>query len=230
MPDKIKFHDFVEVDYTGKLADGLVFDTTIAEVAQQYTIHSEKTKYGPAIVCVGEQQLLPGLDAQLADKELGKEYTITLAPENAFGKRDIKKVKIIPMSTFREHTMEPHPGLQVDVDGEMGIVSNVSGGRVIVNFNHPLAGKEVIYTFKIRRKVDDPVEQITSFLAMSMRIPETQMKVKVQEAPVQEGAPGKKAVVELPVSLPPPLTDALVKKLTELTGVKEIEFKVKGME
>lgn len=218
MPDTIKLHDFIEVDYTGKLPDGLVFDTTLAEVAKQQNIHSEKTKYGSAIVCVGEQQLLPGLDAQLVDKEIGREYTVTLTPENAFGKRDIKKVKIIPMSTFREHKMEPHPGLQIDVDGEMGLVSSVSGGRVIVNFNHPLAGKEVVYTFKIRRKVDDPAEQIQSFLAMSFRIPEQQMKVDLKEG---------RATVELPVNLPAPLTDALIKKLNELTGVKEVEFTVK---
>lgn len=221
MPEKIKLHDFVEVDYTGKLPDGMVFDTTIAEVAKEQHIHSEKTTYGPAIVCVGEQQLLPGLDEQLVDKEVGKEYTVTLAPEQAFGKRDIKKVKIIPSGTFREHKMEPHPGLQIDVDGEVGLVSSVSGGRVIVNFNHPLAGKEVVYTFKIRRKVDDAAEQITSFLAMSFKIPEVQMKVEAKEG---------KATVELPVSLPPPLTDALVKKLAELTGVKELEFKVKRTE
>ncbi|HLC71356.1 MAG TPA: peptidylprolyl isomerase [Candidatus Nanoarchaeia archaeon] len=221
MPEKIKLHDFIEVDYTGKLPDGLVFDTTIAQVAQEQHIHSEKMKYGPATICVGEKQLLPGLDEQLVDKDIGKEYTVTLSPEHAFGKRDIKKVKIIPMNTFREHKMQPHPGLQIDVDGEMGTVSNVSGGRVIVNFNHPLAGKEVVYTFKIRRKVDDAAEQITSFLAMSFKIPEKQMKVQVQEG---------KATVELPVNLPPPLTDALVKKLGDLTKVKEIEFRVKGTE
>ena len=218
MPEKIKLHDFIEVDYTGKLPDGLVFDTTIAHVAQEQHIHSDKTKYGPAIVCVGEQQILPGLDAQFVDKEVGKEYIVALTPENAFGKRDVKKVKIIPMNTFREHKTEPHPGLQINVDGEIGIVSNVSGGRVIVNFNHPLAGKEVVYTFKIRRKIDDAAEQITSFLSMSFKIPEKQMKVQVQNG---------KATVELPVNLPPPLTDALMKKLAELTGVKEIEFRVR---
>lgn len=219
MPEKIKLHDFIEVDYTGKLPDGLVFDTTQAEIAKQQHIYSDKTKYGPAIVCVGEQQILPGLDAQFVDKEVGKEYTVALTSENAFGKRDVKKVKIIPMNTFREHKTEPHPGLQINVDGEMGIVSNISGGRVIVNFNHPLAGKEVVYVFKIRRKIDDVTEQITSFLAMSFKIPEKQMKVQVHNG---------KATVELPVNLPPPLTDALVKKLADLTGVKEIEFKVKG--
>lgn len=218
MPETIKLRDFIEVDYTGKLPGGFIFDTTLADVAQQQHLHSDKTKYGPAIVCVGEQQLLPGLDAQLVDKEVGKEYSVTLAPENAFGKRDIKKVRIIPRSTFREHKTEPHPGLQIDVDGERGIVSNVSGGRVIVNFNHPLAGKEVMYTFKIRRKVEDAAEQITSFLAMSFKIPENQMKVQVQDG---------KATVELPVNLPPPLTDAVVKKLADLTGIKEIEFIVK---
>ena len=92
------------------------------------------------------------------------------------------------------------------------------GGRVVVNFNHPLSGKEVVYTFKIRRKIDDAAEQITSFLSMSFKIPEKQMKVQVQNG---------KATVELPVNLPPPLTDALMKKLAELTGVKEIEFRVR---
>ena len=149
MPEKIKLHDFVEVEYTGKLPDGLVFDTTVAEVAQQHNIHSDKMKYGPATVCVGEKQLLPGLDEQLVDKEVGKEYTVTLPPEHAFGKRDVKKVKIIPMNTFREHKTEPHPGLQIDVDGEVGTVNNISGGRVIVNFNHPLAGKELEFHVEV---------------------------------------------------------------------------------
>ena len=103
----------------------------------------------------------------------------------------------------------------------MGTVSNVSGGRVIVNFNHPLAGKEVVYIFKIRRKVDDAAEQIMSFLSLSFHIPEKQMKVEVKEG---------KATVKLPLSLPPPLTDALMKKLADLTKIKEIEFLVQGQE
>src|SRR3989344_6396188 len=151
MSEKIQLHDFVEIEYTGKLTDGTVFDTTSEKVAKEHHLHNPKHQYKTAVVCVGERQLLPGLDVQLVDKELGKEYTLTLQPETAFGKRDIKQVKIIPMNMFRQHNVQPHPGLQVDVDGEMGLVTKVSGGRVIVNFNHPLAGKEVTYTFVVRR-------------------------------------------------------------------------------
>ncbi len=215
MTDTIKFHDFVEVDYTGKLTDGTIFDTTQEAVAKKNNLFSEKTKYGSLIVCVGEKQLLPGLDDELVGKEVGKEYTLTLAPENAFGKRDIKRLKVIPANTFREHKLDPHPGLQIDVDGEMGTVTSVSGGRVIVNFNHPLAGKEVVYTIKVNRVVTDAQEQIKAFLNATLRIPESQVKVEIKE---------EKATVELPVMLPPPLVDALTKKLVEVTGLKDMAF------
>ena len=42
---------------------------------------------------------------------------------------DIKKVKIVPTSTFKEHNLQPHPGLQINVDGEMGTITSISGGR-----------------------------------------------------------------------------------------------------
>ena len=61
------------------------------------------------------------------------------------GKKDVKKVQLVPLATFKEHKLNPHPGLQVDFDGKIGTVMRVSGGRVMVNFNHPLSGKEIIY-------------------------------------------------------------------------------------
>ncbi|MEK6900053.1 MAG: FKBP-type peptidyl-prolyl cis-trans isomerase, partial [Nanoarchaeota archaeon] len=83
MAEKVQLHDFVEVDYTGKLTDGLVFDTTIEKVAKEHNLRASKHKYSPAAVCIGERQVLPGLDAQLDDKEIGKEYMVTLSPEIA---------------------------------------------------------------------------------------------------------------------------------------------------
>src|SRR3989344_439279 len=215
MAEKIAHHDFVELDYTGKLADGMIFDTTNEEVAHQAGLPHHHGTLHPAIVCVGERQLLPGLDQDLEGKETGKEYTIVLPPEHAFGKRDIKNVRIIPMGTFREHEVQPRPGLQVDVDGERGVVTSIAGGRVVVNFNHPLSGKEITYTYTIRRKVNDVSEKIRSFLTGSLNIPADQMHVKVE---------GEKSSVEIPVQFPTELTDLLSQKLVELTGIKTIEF------
>lgn len=213
MTETIKNHDFVEVDYTGKLTDGTIFDTTIEKVAKDNKFFSEKMKFGPAVICVGEKQILPGLDDNLLDKEVGKEFTIKLMPEQAFGKRDIKNVKIMPLSSFREHEMNPYPGLQIDVDGQIGTVSKVSGGRVIVNFNHPLAGKEVVYEVIVHRKITDKKEQISYFLNSSLHVPRDKIKVEITE---------EKAKVSIPVTFPEQINKVIGEKLAELTGLKEV--------
>ena len=215
MSDKIKLRDFIEVEYTGKLADGTVFDTTSKAVADANKLPTEKGHFAPAKICVGERQLLTGLDEAFVDKEVGIEYTITLPVEKAFGKRDIKRVKIVPMSTFREHKMDPYPGLQVDMDGQIGLVTNVSGGRVIVNFNHPLAGKEVQYTFTIKQQITDDGEKLKTYIVATFHLPADKIKVEIKD---------EKATVQLPVDLPVQLTSVLVQKLQELIKLKEITF------
>ncbi len=216
MVEIIQKHDFIELDYTGRLIDGTVFDTTQEAVAKNNHLHTKNTKYVPAAICVGERQLLPGLDEELEGKELGKEYTVTLSPEKAFGKRDIKKMKIIPANQFKEHKMEPQPGLQIDVDGELGTITRVSGGRVIVNFNHPLSGKEIVYEYKILRKITDPKEQISVFFHASLKIPRGQVAVEIEQ---------EKATVTLPVKFPVELEPILTKRLVELTKLKEVVLK-----
>lgn len=218
MTEIVQFHDFVELDYTGTLNDGTLFDTTSENEAKKNHLHSEKRSFGPVTICVGEKQLLPGLDTQLVGKEIGKEYTISLNPEDAFGKRDIKKLRIVPMGTFKEHNVQPHPGMPIDVDGERGIVTRVASGRVIVNFNHPLSGQQVQYTFTVRRKILDAKSQITAFLTTVFGIPDGKLDVNVAE---------HKATVKVPFDFPPPVTDALSKKLAELTKLSSVEF-VKG--
>jgi len=215
MSETIKQHDFIEIDYTGKLADGVVFDTTLESVAKENKLPTEKRTYKPALVCVGEKQLLPGLDAQLAGKEIDKEYTVVLPAEKAFGKRDVKKMKIVPANNFKEHKINPHPGLQVDIDGELGVITRVSGGRIIVNFNHPLSGKEITYTFTILRKVEDLGKQLSSYLSSSLRIPEESIKIDIKD---------KTAEIKLSFALPEQITALFSKKLVEITELDEIKF------
>ncbi len=215
--EKIRNKDFIEIDYTGKLEDGTVFDTTNEKAAHEANIPHNHNSLKPAIICVGEKQLLPGLDKGLEGQDIGKEFSLTLAPEDAFGKRDIKNVEMMPLSVFKEHKMQPRVGLQFDADGKRGVITKVAGGRVIVNFNHPLAGKRVIYTCTITKKVTDTKEQIESFLSSTLRIGKEHMTTFLNEG---------KATVELPLQLPPQFTGALTEKLKELTKV-DVEFKTK---
>ncbi|MBI2151191.1 peptidylprolyl isomerase [Candidatus Woesearchaeota archaeon] len=218
MTDKIKVNDFIEIDYTGRLTDGALFDTTIEKDAKASGLSVGNRKFSSQIICVGEHQVPIGLDEDFIGKDVGASHTLKLSPEKAFGKRDIHKIKVVPATTFKEHKLTPHPGLQVDMDGELGIVTQISGGRVLVNFNHPLSGKEVVYTYTIKRKVESADEKISAYLNQSMRLPKETFKVNVVE---------HKADVTLPFQLPPEFVSIMEKKLQDLTGLKEIKFELK---
>jgi len=154
-----KEKDFIEIEYTGKTG-GIVFDTTDKEVAKKNGL----PETGAPVICIGQGHILSGLDEQLKGKEIGKEYAVTLQPEQAFGKKSAKLVQLVPTNKFIKNQVMPQPGLQVNIDGMNGIIKTVSGGRTLVDFNHPLSGKAVEYTFKIIRKVDNDEEKLKGLL------------------------------------------------------------------
>ena len=167
----IKKGDFVELEYTGALKeDGAIFDTTSEKKAKETGIYRKKKEFGPVIICVGEGEILKGLEEQLIGKEAGKEYTIELSPKNGFGKKDAKLIKMIPSNAFIKQNIDPQPGLQVNIDGVLGIIRRTGSGRCLVDFNHPLSGKDVVYKVKINRIVTDDKEKIESFLKLTFRL------------------------------------------------------------
>ncbi len=103
---------------------------------------------------------LKALDKFLVGKEIGKEYEKELSPEDAFGKRNSEFIQRMPARIFKEKEVNPFPGATFNFDGKIGKVLAVSGGRIIVDFNHPLAGKDVVYKIKILRKIDDRNEKV----------------------------------------------------------------------
>ncbi|MBS3145087.1 peptidylprolyl isomerase [Candidatus Woesearchaeota archaeon] len=157
----IKKGDFVEIDYMGKLKEtGDVFDVTSAEVAKQHKIYNPKAHYHSQIICVGEKQVVSGLDAALVNKEEKKTFTVELSPEIAFGKKDPKLMQLVPLQTFHKQQINPFPGLQLNLNGTLGTVRSVSGGRVVVDFNHPLAGRNVLYEVTVKRLVTNDAEKL----------------------------------------------------------------------
>lgn len=163
----IKENDFVELEYTGKIADtGEVFDTTSAAVAKENKIFDERMAYEPAVICVGKRHLIIGLDNRLVGKEVGKTYTFKIAAEEAFGKKNAKLIQLISTAKFRQRDLTPFPGLQVNIDGIVGTVKTVTGGRTIVDFNHPLASKELEYEVSVKRIVTDLSEKARTVLRL----------------------------------------------------------------
>src|SRR3989338_2964014 len=98
---EVKQKDFVELEYTGKIKNsGEIFDTTDKKIAEDNDVLQEEHEYKPIIVCVGENQIIKGLDNALAGKETGKSYTIEVKAEDAYGKKDAKMIQLIPTNKF----------------------------------------------------------------------------------------------------------------------------------
>ena len=157
--------DFVTIEFTGRIAhSGELFDLTSAEEAKKHNIYNPKHKYGPVLVIVGAHMVVPGLEQQLEEMKSGEERTFTLKPEDAFGKRDVRLIKIFSLAKFTKEKINPAPGMFVEINHTKAKIQSVSGGRVRVDFNHPLAGKEVSYTVKIVKQLTVPQEKLTALL------------------------------------------------------------------
>lgn len=202
----IKEKDFIELEYTGKIKeDNLIFDTTNKETAKKNNLFDEKAEYSPIVICVGQGQIIKGLDKALVGKETQKQYTIEIKAEEAYGKKNIKLIQLISTSKFQKQNIQPMPGLQVNIDGMLGIIKTVSGGRTLVDFNHPLAGKDLVYDIKINKIISEDKEKIESILNMNLGIKDADVKVE-----------NNKATIATKQDIPKELKEELKKKIKEL--------------
>jgi len=206
--------DFVKIDYTGTIVDeNAVFDTTSPDVAKKNNMDASGAS-GPVVICIGEGHVLRGLDEKLDGAQVGKEYTDEFKPENAFGKKNAKLLRLIPQSKFKSQGVTPQPNLQINIDGTLGTVRTVTGGRVIVDFNHPLSGRILAYTYKIVEKIEDTKEKIAGLLKL---IGFARAKIELQEY---------QATISLSIELPPESAEQLKEDIIRMIPViKEITFK-----
>jgi len=157
----VKDGSIIAINYTGKIvSSGEVFESTIEKKAIEAGIFSEKQPYEPMVVVVGEGDVLKGLDSALKEMNVGDSKKVLVEPEQGGGPRKSENIRVVPLQHFKKEKMNPYPGLVVEVNGMQGRVQTVSGGRVRVDFNHPLAGKELEYDLKIEGEISSPREQV----------------------------------------------------------------------
>ena len=161
----MKDGDFILIDYVGKVTEsGEIFDLTKEDVAKEKGIYAPNFKYDTLPVIIGANFVVKGLENSLKEMNVGDKKNITIKPEDAFGERDARFVKLIPTSEFKKQGITPYPGMPVTISRLNGHVLSVSGGRVRVDFNHPLAGKTIEYEVEIKSLVTDTKEKIAAIL------------------------------------------------------------------
>ncbi len=147
--------DFVKINYIGRLESGEIFDLTYEDVAKKENILNPKIKYGPVPVIIGAGFVIKGLERALEDMNMDEKRSVTIKPEDAFGERDPKLVKILQKKVFEQQNVEPKQGMVVDFGNMKGRIQSVTGGRVRVDFNNPLAGKTLKYELEVVEKIED---------------------------------------------------------------------------
>jgi FKBP-type peptidyl-prolyl cis-trans isomerase 2 len=161
MTETTKKKDFVEIEFLGRnLLTGEIFDTNV--LAEAKKLNSKVSDARALVACIGEGMVVKGFDEALEGKEVGKKYTIKLTPEKAFGKRQSNLVRMIPTKFFWAQKIRPEPGMTLALDNNLVKVISVSGGRVMTDFNNPLAGKDIEYDFTVKKIISDTKEKASS--------------------------------------------------------------------
>lgn len=172
--------DFVLVRITGKTQKGNVFQVSSEEDAKKAGIYDEKKAnqgyYSPEFVIVGKPGFLnEGLTETIEKMKFFEKKSVRIPPGKAFGKRDPQKIERIGIAKFRKLNDGKNPEIGQEFikkgTSQRGVVTNVVQGRVIVDYNHPLAGQSVDYNIEVIDKIEEFDEKVEYFM-ISKGIPE----------------------------------------------------------
>ena len=140
----------VTMNYILKDGDGVVIDST--------------DEAGPFSFISGGQQILPKLEEEVGNMIIGSKKTVNLAPSEAYGEYDKNAVQTIDKSSFPEGT-----NIEVGVsyftstpDGQQVrfTITKVMGEVVTVDFNHPLAGRDLEFEVELLDVRDATPEEL----------------------------------------------------------------------
>ncbi len=106
----------------------------------------------PLVFMFGKGQIIPGLENGIADMNIGEKTTVTVKPEDAYGELNPEAKQEVPKDQFAGIELEI--GMTLYGQGEDGATTQVTVAEigeesVIIDFNHPLAGKELVFAVTV---------------------------------------------------------------------------------
>src|SRR5512138_2883982 len=137
---KVGKGNVVSVDYELHLGDGKVVDASEPGSPLSY-IH-------------GEGQIVPGLERELEGLGAGESKQVVVTPEDGYGIHDARGVQEVPRKVFPSG-VEPQPGMELMAQGPQGetvpfVIREVKPESVVIDLNHPLAGKTLHFDVTVR--------------------------------------------------------------------------------
>lgn len=135
---KVETTSKVKVHYTGRLEDGTIFDTSIAEGRE------------PLEIELGLGQLIKGFEAGLIDMSEGEKKTIEISVEDAYGESRPEFITEVPKANVPENVQAGETLQGMGPQGPVNVqVISVNEETVTLDANHPLAGKNLIFDLEV---------------------------------------------------------------------------------
>ena len=174
--------DFIKVEYEMRAGDDKKLVMTSSEkLAKDNDIFDENRHYGDVTIIVGSDQVFKKINDSFTSAEKDKEYEVDMTPEEAYGVRDPKNIKIHTYREFKKQNVDPVPGMEVHINNKHGKVLSVTPGRVLVDYNAPLAGRRIQYKYTIKEKLDSDESKVASLVSMNYPVEESKVQVSVSE-------------------------------------------------
>ena len=131
--------DKVKVHYHGKLTDGTTFDSSEGRSPLEFEI--------------GSGQVIPGFDDGVTGLKVGEKRTVNIPAEQAYGHSSEEQIVEFPKSQFPPE-MTPEVGMPLQMSNEDGqtfqvVIKEVKEDSVILDANHPLAGKDLVFDIEL---------------------------------------------------------------------------------
>tara|TARA_R100000789_G_C2906826_1_gene122078 strand:+ start:74 stop:505 length:432 start_codon:yes stop_codon:yes gene_type:complete len=137
---QVKKNDTVKVHYTGKLADGQVFDSSVE-------------RGEPVEFTLGQGQLIPGFEKGLIDMKVNEKKTVNIAKDEAYGEPKDELIQEVEKAQLPEE-LKPEVGMPLVSKSPDGreinlVIKEVKDESIVVDANHPLAGKDLIFDLEV---------------------------------------------------------------------------------
>jgi peptidylprolyl isomerase len=143
---KVENGKYVKVHYTGKFDDGEVFDSSTGST--------------PLEVHMGASEVIPGFEKALIGMSENERKTVVITPEDAYGQRDENLEQSFQRSDFPADFAAQMGEMVVLESEEHGqfpaVVKSIDGQSVVLDMNHPLAGKELTFDLEVVEISDQP--------------------------------------------------------------------------
>ena len=218
--------DFILINYTAKVKEtNEVFDTTIEETAKKEHLHKEGEVYEPKLVVIGEGWVLKTLDESLATMKLSKATSVEIPPEKAFGPRDPEKIKRVPLKQLLAKDIHnPTIGMRIEYGGKNATIRSIGAGRVLLDFNPPLAGKTLVYEVTVNKKLETNEEKIAALIHRRIPVVDAEkFKCAIQEETLTIDMPEDTFYIEGVQIAKRGIAMDVQKFLPEMTEIKFVE-------